>query len=133
MVFGLDLILNQFFKPISSNITDSVWIVMFIKSDQTCPMERMLRLHRLVVVLYVGIKLIFCLKFIDCNCMIVDIFTINNIILYVTVIEKFEDIEGRSAGEVSNADLSNVLKLKRELCTSQVCLLEFFFEVSKVK
>ncbi|CAI8619356.1 unnamed protein product [Vicia faba] len=35
------------------------------------------------------------------------------------VIEKFEEAEGRSAGDVSEADLSNVLKLKKELCTAQ--------------
>ncbi|RHN43295.1 putative NAD(P)-binding domain-containing protein [Medicago truncatula] len=35
------------------------------------------------------------------------------------VIEKFEEVEGRSAGDVSDADLSNVLKLKKELCTAQ--------------
>ncbi|KAL3001617.1 hypothetical protein AAZX31_08G011300 [Glycine max] len=35
------------------------------------------------------------------------------------VIEKFEEAEGRSAGEVSIADLSGVLKLKKEICTAQ--------------
>ncbi|XP_027340708.1 SUMO-activating enzyme subunit 1A-like isoform X2 [Abrus precatorius] len=35
------------------------------------------------------------------------------------VIEKFEEAEGRSAGEVSIADLSGVLKLKKELCSTQ--------------
>ncbi|QCD85003.1 ubiquitin-like 1-activating enzyme E1 A [Vigna unguiculata] len=35
------------------------------------------------------------------------------------VIEKFEESEGRSAGEVSIADLSAVLKLKKDLCTAQ--------------
>ncbi|XP_057421062.1 SUMO-activating enzyme subunit 1A-like [Lotus japonicus] len=35
------------------------------------------------------------------------------------VIEKFEEAEGRNAGEVSIADLSGVLKLKKELCTAQ--------------
>ncbi|WJX53890.1 SUMO-activating enzyme subunit 1A [Trifolium repens] len=35
------------------------------------------------------------------------------------VIEKFEETEGRSAGDVSDADLSSVLKLKKELCTAQ--------------
>ncbi|KAL4305619.1 hypothetical protein HN51_039584 [Arachis hypogaea] len=35
------------------------------------------------------------------------------------VIEKFEEAEGRSAGEVSVADLPGVLKLKKELCTEQ--------------
>ncbi|MED6216639.1 SUMO-activating enzyme subunit 1A [Stylosanthes scabra] len=35
------------------------------------------------------------------------------------VIEKFEEAEGRSAGEVSVADLPGVLKLKRELCAAQ--------------
>ncbi|XP_057421452.1 SUMO-activating enzyme subunit 1A-like [Lotus japonicus] len=35
------------------------------------------------------------------------------------VIEKFEEAEGRSSGEVSTADLSGVLKLKKELCTAQ--------------
>ncbi|XP_019457647.1 PREDICTED: SUMO-activating enzyme subunit 1A-like [Lupinus angustifolius] len=35
------------------------------------------------------------------------------------VIEKYEESEGRSAGEVSIADLPGVLKLKKELCTAQ--------------
>ncbi|KAL2318468.1 hypothetical protein Fmac_032344 [Flemingia macrophylla] len=35
------------------------------------------------------------------------------------LIEKFEEAKGRSAGEVSIADLSGVLKLKKELCTAQ--------------
>lgn len=35
------------------------------------------------------------------------------------VIEKFEEDEGRSVGEVSIADFSGVLKLKKELCTAQ--------------
>ncbi|XP_054804466.1 SUMO-activating enzyme subunit 1A-like isoform X2 [Prosopis cineraria] len=35
------------------------------------------------------------------------------------VIEKFEEAEGRSPGEVSIADLSGVLQLKKELCTAQ--------------
>ncbi|CAJ1937505.1 unnamed protein product [Sphenostylis stenocarpa] len=35
------------------------------------------------------------------------------------VIEKFEEAEGRSAGEVSIADLSAVLKLKKDLCIAQ--------------
>jgi ubiquitin-like 1-activating enzyme E1 A len=35
------------------------------------------------------------------------------------VIEKFEETEGRSVGDVSDADLSSVLKLKKELCTAQ--------------
>ncbi|KAK7399247.1 hypothetical protein VNO78_10426 [Psophocarpus tetragonolobus] len=35
------------------------------------------------------------------------------------VIEKFEEAEKRIAGEVSIADLSGILKLKRELCTTQ--------------
>jgi ubiquitin-like 1-activating enzyme E1 A len=39
---------------------------------------------------------------------------------HVTVIEKFEETEGHSAGDVSDADLSSVLKLKKELCTAQV-------------
>jgi len=45
--------------------------------------------------------------------------------LSVAVIEKFEEAEGRRAGEVSIADLSAVLKLKKDLCTAQVCFLEF--------
>lgn len=36
-------------------------------------------------------------------------------------------------GEVSIADLSGVLKLKKELCTAQVCLLEFVIYVFSVK
>jgi ubiquitin-like 1-activating enzyme E1 A len=51
---------------------------------------------------------------------------------HVTVIEKFEETEGRSAGDVSDADLSSVLKLKKELCTAQVCLLELVIYVFKV-
>ncbi|OIW00260.1 hypothetical protein TanjilG_27511 [Lupinus angustifolius] len=35
------------------------------------------------------------------------------------VIEKYEEAEGRRVGEVSIADLPGVLKLKRELCTTQ--------------
>ncbi|GAU19511.1 hypothetical protein TSUD_77550 [Trifolium subterraneum] len=35
------------------------------------------------------------------------------------VIEKFEEAEGRSAGDLSDADLSSVLKLKKELCAAQ--------------
>ncbi|KAK4264532.1 hypothetical protein QN277_025694 [Acacia crassicarpa] len=35
------------------------------------------------------------------------------------VIEKFEEAEGRSPGEVSVADLPGVLKLKEELCSAQ--------------
>jgi ubiquitin-like 1-activating enzyme E1 A len=53
-------------------------------------------------------------------------------LFHVTVIEKFEEAEGRSAGDVSDADLSNVLKLKEELCTAQVCLLELVIYVFKV-
>ena len=45
--------------------------------------------------------------------------------LSIAVIEKFEEAEGRSAGEVSIADLSGVLKLKKEICTAQVFFLEF--------
>jgi len=45
--------------------------------------------------------------------------------LSIAVIEKFEEAEGRSAGEVSIADLSAVLKLKKDLCTAQVCFLKF--------
>nr|ACU20410.1 unknown [Glycine max] len=35
------------------------------------------------------------------------------------VIEKFEEAEGRSTGEVSIADFSGLLKLKKEICTTQ--------------
>ncbi|KAH1135450.1 hypothetical protein AAZX31_05G190300 [Glycine max] len=35
------------------------------------------------------------------------------------VIEKFEEAEGRSTGEVSIADFSGLLKLKKEICTAQ--------------
>lgn len=45
--------------------------------------------------------------------------------LSVAVIEKFEEAEGRSTGEVSIADFSGLLKLKKEICTAQVCFLEF--------
>lgn len=45
--------------------------------------------------------------------------------LSVAVIEKFEEAEGRSTGEVSIADFSGLLKLKKEICTAQVFFLEF--------
>lgn len=45
--------------------------------------------------------------------------------LSIAVIEKFEEAEGRSTGEVSIADFSGLLKLKKEICTAQVFFLEF--------
>jgi len=55
-------------------------------------------------------------------------------LLSIAVIEKFEESEGRSAGEVSIADLSAVLKLKKDLCTAQVCFLKIviFSGITKV-
>ncbi|WVZ24288.1 hypothetical protein V8G54_002832 [Vigna mungo] len=49
----------------------------------------------------------------------IDKFAVIKVLLSDAVIEKFEEAEGRSAGEVSIADLSAVLKLKKDLCTAQ--------------
>ena len=45
----------------------------------------------------------------------------DNIIAHVlTVIERFEDVEVRNPGETSIADLPGVLKLRKELCETNV-------------
>ena len=47
--------------------------------------------------------------------------TMDDIIAYVlTVIERFEDVEGRNPGETSIADLAGVVKLRKELCERNV-------------
>ena len=49
------------------------------------------------------------------------IHTMGDVITYVlTVIELFEDVEGRNPGETSIADLPGVLKLRKELCETIV-------------
>lgn len=40
------------------------------------------------------------------------------------MIEKFEELEGRSRGETSAADLPKVQKLRKELCDAQVNLVQ---------
>ena len=46
---------------------------------------------------------------------------LNEIIFtHFAVLERFEEAEGRKPGEVSIDDLPSVLKLKKELCESQV-------------
>ena len=45
------------------------------------------------------------------------------------VIERFEEAEGRNPGETSISDLPRVLKLKKELCDSQVKFQEYAFSV----
>lgn len=68
----------------------------------------------------------FVLFKIECNRF--QIIYINRIITklssLVPVIEKFE-AEGRHPGDVSIADLPDVLKLKKELCEANVWYLEF--------
>lgn len=44
----------------------------------------------------------------------------NSGFLMSAVIEKFEEAEGRNPGETTISDLPGVLKLKKELCESQV-------------
>lgn len=44
----------------------------------------------------------------------------NNGFLMGAVIERFEEAEGRNPGETSVSDLPGVLKLKKEICESQV-------------
>lgn len=49
--------------------------------------------------------------------------------MLVSVLERFEEVEGRRPGEVSIEDLPGVLKLKKELCEAQVGYFQigFFF------
>lgn len=49
------------------------------------------------------------------------IYTRDDMIAYVlTVIEGFEDVEGSNPGETLIADLPGVLKLRKELCETNV-------------
>lgn len=53
-----------------------------------------------------------------------------DLIVYVlTVIEQFEDVEGRNPGETSIADLPAVVKLRKELCETNVRYWTFFIRV----
>ena len=51
----------------------------------------------------------------------------NSGFLMDAVIEKFEEAEGRNPGETTISDLPGVLKLKKELCESQVEFKEYVF------
>lgn len=47
--------------------------------------------------------------------------------LFNAVIEKFELFKERNPGEVSISDLSDVLKLSKELCEAQVLLSDLLY------
>lgn len=51
----------------------------------------------------------------------------NSGLLMSAVIERFEEAEGRNPGETSISDLPGVLKLKKEMCESQVEYFEYAF------